>query len=794
MKKTSYLVFAVALLIVFSAGLSQIYAQSRNPCSSCHGSYYQYLDVLEGDGANQIPAAINVGETKNLTVGIQNLSNAGLYTTMSGVSVTLTSQSGHFSVKTSTYNIGNFPVGKRTATWQITGLSAGTDNLVITAQGTNIHQSLSFSDAYAPSPSITVAQPSPDMPIITLSSPIGGEMWLVGSRHNITWTTSGGTGTLNIRLDHSPSGTNGSWTNIANNEPNDGAFAWTVPNSTSTNSYVRATVSDSAVPPHSASSMNTAPFTITTKLVPMISLTNPASGIVWSGGSVQTITWISNGKDIGNCRVTLSYSTDDFDESNQAIASLVPDTGSYSWTLPFINSGSIQIRAVIRDPSGQTSQDISEPFRIDSTAPTVVSVSPSDGLENVTSETLSITFSEPVSTSSAEQAFSIYPETNGRSWSWDSQQQTMTTTNVLFFPNTAYTVTIAAGVTDLSDPGNTNGKVFSWSFTTGFTIGPTIAKSSQPPVIILEIQEPQILANEPATFNASKTFDPDNSTLVFSWDFGDNTTVMVGSNPVEVHSFVADGRYKVLLKASDGNVQSVQAMEIFVRKPQAAANATSSFDWHLVWGGLLISIVGMIGVGRSAFLRTESLTMTAEQATRTALSINSVLPTLLLRTENCVGCGFCAKKCPVNAITIADKRPLHDPSKCRGCMECANKCPRGSITIIPAKTTSPVQAHSSPTDGNHSFMPRVHNGNTKSMQAKESFMLPTLLLREENCVGCGLCSKKCPNNAITMINKRPAHDPSKCRACMECVKWCARGSITINSAVAQVAPVASLGR
>jgi Pyruvate/2-oxoacid:ferredoxin oxidoreductase delta subunit len=45
-----------------------------------------------------------------------------------------------------------------------------------------------------------------------------------------------------------------------------------------------------------------------------------------------------------------------------------------------------------------------------------------------------------------------------------------------------------------------------------------------------------------------------------------------------------------------------------------------------------------------------------------------------------------------------------------------------------------------------------------------------------------------------MINKRPAHDPSKCRACMECVKWCARGSITINSAVAQVAPVASLGR
>jgi pyruvate formate lyase activating enzyme len=43
---------------------------------------------------------------------------------------------------------------------------------------------------------------------------------------------------------------------------------------------------------------------------------------------------------------------------------------------------------------------------------------------------------------------------------------------------------------------------------------------------------------------------------------------------------------------------------------------------------------------------------------------------------------------------------------------------------------------------------------------------------EEKCVGCGKCVKKCPENAITIINGKASTDRSKCTACGACVKDC----------------------
>ena len=47
-------------------------------------------------------------------------------------------------------------------------------------------------------------------------------------------------------------------------------------------------------------------------------------------------------------------------------------------------------------------------------------------------------------------------------------------------------------------------------------------------------------------------------------------------------------------------------------------------------------------------------------------------------TENCVGCGICANKCPRSNITIVDGKPKFG-KKCVGCMACAFSCPKDAI-------------------------------------------------------------------------------------------------------------------
>lgn len=49
--------------------------------------------------------------------------------------------------------------------------------------------------------------------------------------------------------------------------------------------------------------------------------------------------------------------------------------------------------------------------------------------------------------------------------------------------------------------------------------------------------------------------------------------------------------------------------------------------------------------------------------------------------DECIGCGSCADICPVDAVTMADDRPVLDENWCIGCGVCAVSCPAEVISI-----------------------------------------------------------------------------------------------------------------
>ena len=163
LKKASYILLGVTLsvilFIVFSPKAEGI---SNNPCSPCHpspyGAYDQFLDILENDVQTQIPSEIDTEQIKTVSVIIENGGTPGEYDIISDVSLSLSSQYGFFSVDSITHNMGEMALGKRSAVWQITGLTDGFDTILISGTGTNLHGPSQFSDSY--SIPITIGQPT----------------------------------------------------------------------------------------------------------------------------------------------------------------------------------------------------------------------------------------------------------------------------------------------------------------------------------------------------------------------------------------------------------------------------------------------------------------------------------------------------------------------------------------------------------------------------------------------------------------------------------------------------------
>jgi hypothetical protein len=448
-------------------------------------------------------------------------------------------------------------------------------------------------------------------PTLTVSTPNGGEQWLIGSSQDITWTDNTGLSEVKIELS---TNNGGAWTTITASTPNTGSYNWTVPDSPSANCLIR--ISDPA--DGSPSDVSNAVFTITS---PTLVLTAPNGGETWYIGTTQNITWNTIGT---ISTVTLELSTNN-GTSWQTIAASIANAGSYSWTVPASASAACRVR--ISDAGDPAKTDVSNAaFTI---AVQFITVSfPAGGQTLILGATQNITWlsggpidfvkielsrngggswedltSSTANTGSFPWQVSGSPSTNclvrvsdaadgnpadqsdaafsiaaleitltapngGELWSYNTTYAIQWTTNgaidgirlefstdnganwTLIAPNAPNTGSYNWAVPNsLSD--NCLVRVSDAADGTPFDVSDSVFRIVPPnQAPVANIGGPYSAPrNVPITFNASQSSDPDGDPLTFSWEFSDGERL----SGVQVsRSFAFVNQYTATLKVSDG--------------------------------------------------------------------------------------------------------------------------------------------------------------------------------------------------------------------------------------------------
>ncbi len=170
---------------------------------------------------------------------------------------------------------------------------------------------------------------------IILTAPNGGESWIVGSSHDITWSSSDTFEAVDI--DYSiDSGSN--WTPVASDTANDGSYSWTIPDTPSTTCLVR--VSDAADSDLKDSS--DARFTILAVPAETVSTPNQPGGP--NSGLIATSYPFTTGGSTSSLGHPVQYKIDWDDGSDSGWLPVGTTQASHSWA----TAGTYDVRAMAR--------------------------------------------------------------------------------------------------------------------------------------------------------------------------------------------------------------------------------------------------------------------------------------------------------------------------------------------------------------------------------------------------------------------------------------------------------------
>lgn len=122
----------------------------------------------------------------------------------------------------------------------------------------------------------------------------------------------------------------------------------------------------------------------------------------------------------------------------------------------------------------------------------------------------------------------------------------------------------------------------------------------------------------------------------------------------------------------------------------------------------------------------------------------------------CMGFGDCAQVCDNNAIVIRNGLACVIESRCGSCGKCAKVCPNSLISIRPVAKKADVLCSSK------------DNGRVTKQGCKNG------------CIGCRICEKKCPAEAVKVVDFRAVIDYELCTGCGECAAACPVKAINIH--------------